>query len=334
MSDYEVLQRKRNRIVGVFIIVGLLAFWWLVFKFGDLPIAVTKIRSFDVYVQFPVATGVEKDTPVRFCGYQIGRVTRVEPPAPLPMLTAEGPTGPVIHQVVVVLSIERRYSTIPATSKIRLVTRGLGSSYIEIQAPSIDANQPVFLTDGARVQGLVGTVSDLLPEQVQQKLESLATEISTLASSARAVIGDPNTQANLRQTIANIAAASQQLVATMDRVQLVIDQIDQATRQYQALAADGRQAMKNLDARTDRLASSFVQASDHLAMAGQQLEQILAKVNQGQGTIGRLVVEPRLYEELLETSDQLQALADQVSSILTTLQQRGLRGLWSGSRRN
>lgn len=334
MTDYETLQSRRNRIVGVFIIVSFLAFWWLVFKFGDLPTAVTKIRSFDVYVQFPSAAGVEKGTPVRFCGYQIGRVTRVDPPAPLPMITAEGPTGPVIHQVLVVLSIERRYSTIPVTSTIRLVTRGLGSSYIEIQASSVDVNQPVFLTDGSRAQGLVGTVSDILPEQAQAKLESLATEISALASSARAVIGDPNTQANLRQTIANIAAASRQLPATMDRVQLVLDQISQAARQYEALAADARQAMTNLDDRTDRLANSFVQASNHLAMAGQQLEQILAKVNQGQGSVGRLIVDPRLYEELLETTDQFQALADQVSSILTTLQQKGLRGLWGGSRRN
>jgi hypothetical protein len=33
------------------------------------------MRSFEIYVQFPPAPGVEKDTPVRFFGYQIGRVT-------------------------------------------------------------------------------------------------------------------------------------------------------------------------------------------------------------------------------------------------------------------
>jgi ABC-type transporter Mla subunit MlaD len=52
----------------------------MILKFGDLPTAVTRLKSFNVYVQFPTAPGVMKDTPVRFCGYQVGRVTTVQPP--------------------------------------------------------------------------------------------------------------------------------------------------------------------------------------------------------------------------------------------------------------
>ena len=80
MSDYETTQRKRNITVGIFVLIAVCAFVWLIFKFGDLPTAVSRFRSFQVFVQFPTAPGVQKDTPVRFCGYQIGRVTDVMAP--------------------------------------------------------------------------------------------------------------------------------------------------------------------------------------------------------------------------------------------------------------
>ena len=39
MSDYETIQRKRNMVVGIFVVIGICAFAWLIYKFGDLPIA-------------------------------------------------------------------------------------------------------------------------------------------------------------------------------------------------------------------------------------------------------------------------------------------------------
>ena len=81
MSDYESSQRRRDVVVGIFVVLGLTALGWMIFKFGDLPTAVSRMKSFQVYVQFPTAPGVQKDTPVRFCGYQIGRVTSVMAPA-------------------------------------------------------------------------------------------------------------------------------------------------------------------------------------------------------------------------------------------------------------
>ena len=67
-------------VVGVFVIVAVVAFFWLIFKFGDLPVLVSEIKSYEVKIQFQSAPGVQKDTPVRFCGYQIGTVIDVKPP--------------------------------------------------------------------------------------------------------------------------------------------------------------------------------------------------------------------------------------------------------------
>ena len=113
MSDYEAAQRRRDVIVGIFVIVGLAALGWMIFKFGDLPTAITRMRSFEIYVQFPTAPGVAKDTPVRFAGYQIGRVTHVMAPE----VRTDLNTGKEYHQTLCVVSINKSTWTSPATSR-------------------------------------------------------------------------------------------------------------------------------------------------------------------------------------------------------------------------
>jgi ABC-type transporter Mla subunit MlaD len=53
VSDYEAAQRRRDVVVGIFVILGLGALGWMILKFGDLPSAITRMKSFQVYVQFP-----------------------------------------------------------------------------------------------------------------------------------------------------------------------------------------------------------------------------------------------------------------------------------------
>ena len=81
MSDYETAERRRNIIVGVFVIGAICALFWLIFYwFRDLPGAITKLGSFQVFVQFPTAKGVQKDTDVSqssVIGLQAIRVTTI-----------------------------------------------------------------------------------------------------------------------------------------------------------------------------------------------------------------------------------------------------------------
>ena len=171
MSDYETVQKRRNLIVGAFVFVGVCALAWLIFQFGDLPVIAGKWRSYQVKAQFPTATGVQKNTPVRFCGYQVGKVTEVKPPE----ILKDPETGLSYHQAVVIISIENEYSNIPADVEVKLMTRGLGSSYIEIKPPTPDPDKPTkgVLTAGKVLQGSTGVSSEFFPEESQKKLEQL-----------------------------------------------------------------------------------------------------------------------------------------------------------------
>ena len=333
VSDYEAVQARRNWIVGLFVVVGLVAFTWLVFKFGDLPSGTSRWTSFDVYVQFPSAPGVQRDTPVRFCGFQVGRVAQVLPPRRLREIRNGQHTGPEYYQTTVVLSIENRYKDIPVDSRIKLMTRGFGSSYVEIQplVPDPCSPAPGFLVAKSWVQGLVGVTSELFPEQTQRKIEDLVADLRTLVGNANQVIGDPNAQQNIKAILANLSESSRRTVVVLERAEQTLHDATEAIEQYRRLAVAGQDTLRHADTKIDQLAVAVVQTSEDLGQAASQMRQTLEKVNGEGGTLGRLVNDGRLYENLLETSEQLQVLIRQFTATLEKFDQKGIRGMWRGS---
>ena len=68
MTDYQTQQRRRNMVVGAFVVVGFAAFIWMLVQFRNLPLFATQFRSFIILVDFPETPGIQRDTAVQFCG--------------------------------------------------------------------------------------------------------------------------------------------------------------------------------------------------------------------------------------------------------------------------
>ena len=308
-------------IVGIFVVVGIGALVWLIFKFGDLPSAVTKMGSFEVFVQFPTAPGVQTDTPVRFCGYQIGRVTKVMAPE----IRRDMVSGLEYYQTVVVLSIDKMYVNIPSNIEVKLMTRGLGSSYIELkQYPDkpevpLDPNRPetIFLVDKIWLQGSTGMTSEFFPEESQKKLEELTEGFKTLINNANDVIGNPNNKENLQKMLANLADASQQATETMQEAKQTIEE-------FRKFAVAGTSTLKNADAKAEELIVAMVNTSEEISKAAIRLRQILETINDGQGSAAKLINDGRFYENLLENTQQLQLLLDEIKSFVAQARDKGV----------
>lgn len=338
MSDYETTQRRRNIVVGLFVIAGLCSLVWLIFKFGDLPGFVAEINSFQVNVQFPTATGVQKDTPVRFCGYQVGRVTSVMAPEEREDLD----THLKYFQTVVILSIDKKYVTIPSCVQVKLMTRGLGSSYIELkQCPGVpltprEPNRPEtkYLLDGIWLQGSTGMTSEFFPEESQQKLSDLIEGINRFVANANEIIGDQDSKDNLRKTLANVAEASEQAKKTMEeferlasagttiiehadaKMDSVMTTLTGTGEEIRKFASAGTTTLEGVDARTEKLVASLVGTSEQLSGAMGELRLILEKVNEGHGTASKLLNDGAFYENLLENTEQLQKLLEELKSFI------------------
>ena len=308
MSDYETTQRKRNIIVGLFVIIALVALFWMVFKFGDLPVFVSKYKSFRVVVQFPTAPGVQENTPVRFCGYQIGRVTEVRRPEIMKEVNADR----FYHQTVVILSIDKEYDNIPEDVEVKLMTRGLGSSYIELKLKHFDVMEPAeeFLVDGSLLQGSTGMTSEFFPEESQKKLEELVDGLSGFIKNANDVLGDPDNKENFRAILANVSEATKQATETL--------------KEFREFSAAGAATLRNADTNIAEVSSAMVGTSEELGRTVAQLRMILEKVNTGQGSAGKLINDGRLYENLLENTWQMQLLLEELKSFVTESKKKGL----------
>ncbi len=338
MSDYETTQRRRNVVVGVFVIVGMCALVWLIFKFGDLPSFVAEVNSLQVNVQFPTATGIQKDTPVRFCGYQIGRVTSVMAPEEREDLD----THLTYYQTVVIISIDKRYVTIPSCVQVKLMTRGLGSSYIELkQCPELpvvpqDPNRPEtkYLVDGMWLQGSTGMTSEFFPEESQQKLNDLIEGINKFITNANDIIGDQDSKDNIKRTLANVAEASEQAKKTMKeferlaaagttiiehadaKVDEVVTTLTDTGEEVRKFAAAGTSTLEGAEAKAETLVTSLVDTTEQLSAAMVELRLILEKINNGQGTAAKLLNDGTFYENLLENTDQLKKLLEEMKAFV------------------
>jgi phospholipid/cholesterol/gamma-HCH transport system substrate-binding protein len=280
--------------VGIFVVAALGALVWLIFMFEDLPGFVTAWKSFEVRVQFRNAPGVQKDTPVRFCGYQIGSVATVMAPQIRQEIRDGEKTGLEYHQTLVVLSINNEYVNIPYSSEVKLMTRGLGSSYIEITPPLPDPNKPVtkFLKDGSLLQGSTGMTSEFFPEESQKKLDELANKLDTLLNNVNDVIGDEENKENIKKTLANLSETSNQAAQALD--------------EFEGFFA------------------AVIDTSEELSKTAAELRLILEKVNAGEGTIAKLVNDGRLYEDLLENSQQMQVLLEELREFTAKSRDKGL----------
>jgi len=300
---YERIEKIQNITVGIFVFLGLIALGWLIFKFGDLPSAVSKIHSYDVSVQFASAPGIQKDTPVRFCGYQIGRITGVQPPAIREELRDGQKTGRRFYQSLVIMSIDNQYNQIPANVKIRLMTRGLGSSFIELvvdsnqQALPSDVNTPQagFLTGGMVLQGEAAPTSEIIPPETLKKIDELINGIMAVVKNTNDVIGDVNNKENLNQSLRNLSAAT----------------------------AEATKAIKQMES----FVASANQSSEELSKIMAAFRKSIEKIESGQGTAGKLINDARFYESLLENSKQLKELLNEIQQFVQKIRDKGIKSV-------
>ncbi len=304
MSDYDYVQQKRNMLVGAFVIVGVCIFAYMVFLFGELPTVTTKFTSYTVTVRFPFAPGVAENTSVRYCGYDIGRVTRVSPPIPF-----KNEQGSFVHQVSVDMAISKDYLNIPSNTTVALIRRGMGSSYIELTTPEMtaadfNALEPRYLKEGMIVQGREGSSGDILPKALQDKAQEFFDKVTKLVDNVNAIVGDEQNKNNLKNTLANLSKATEESIATMQQIK----EFSQAGKEKLSTVSD-----------------SVTKTSEELGETLIELRRVLNKINSGEGTVGKLINDDKLYENLVDSSEELKVALEKMKKLLDKTSEKGVQ---------
>ena len=271
---------RREVKIGIFAVLMIGALW----------AGIRFLKGFDIfsrnavyYAAYDQVDGVQNASPILIRGVKVGAVTDIS-------------FDPSIgNEVVLQLTIQRKYR-IPSNSEARIYSNSImGAKAIEIalgdagtylqSGDTLCSSRSKGLMDMAgseleffkqKMSQVVGDLSrtmdnlNLIMEQNDANIEGTMSHLNSITGSVNGML--LSQRANLESAVANLTRFSEMLGENSPRMDSII---------------------LNLSNFTDQI---------------QRENAILARVNAGEGTVGQLVSDPRLYESLNEATANLASL--------------------------
>ena len=300
---------KREVKIGIFIGVALFIIAAFIFIVGDLSVLFKK-QGYSLLVSYDSATGLEKRALVRMAGVKVGYVKDIR----LKGSKAE-----------VVLNIDSGIY-VPRGSKATLASLGLlGEKHIEI----MPGEEPDFCEPGETIEGIPPVSFD----QMGTLLLSIGNEFKEIARSFGELLGGEEEKANFKATLRNLSSftadLNEFLGANKDELQKGIQSSSQAFRKFEQRVDDVSQ---NLDELISMLKDVVEENREDIKINLESIQQLikniekslkllnesLEKINKGEGTLGKLIHQPELYERAEGAMDELERLIYPVSNLRFT----------------
>jgi len=347
----------RNLVVGVTAILGVAGLLYLLVMFGSF--AELTEKGYRVSVLLGNASGLAHGSQVRLNGIGIGDVRKVElldPPrdhafvrvvclirqnVQIPRDAVVRVTQPLIGGSPTLVFDMTGLS--PEQLTEALATDGsaevLGQSYNIVSqfAGELQAglDEPIRLLHNVadsfqKLSGewrQVGANVNKLVEQrkledVDQglKLGNLATvmarmdqrlvELHQVLAGIDQWVNDEALRQNVQSAVSHAASAAKKFDDTMDTV-------DQTVSQAKTLMVDAR-------GQVDQLVRRYIALADDAGATLRTMQQTVELARSGEGTVGKLLNDPSLYNNLNDSAERLKVAVDELRLLLEKIQKEGL----------
>lgn len=258
-------------------------------------------RSDEIYAVFPSVKGVQKSNAVMINGLQVGKVADLRE-------KDRNLTG-----IIVTINLTKNIN-IPKNSVVAINSELLSSTSLDI----VLGDSPDFVTDGDTLntvtsQSIMGQLSKSINpaiENVNKTLGSLDMLIRKLSA-----IVDTTTQLNLQGIVANLSHTTRALDRMVNAENSVLmkslNNVESITGNLAKNNDHISATMSNLDKTTSQLASvNFEEVVQSLKTTMTKLQNTVDNVNDKKGTMGLLLNDRQLYDEIRQTNRSLTTLLD------------------------
>ncbi len=350
-------QSRQTFWVGLFVLVGLGALAVLILLFGQYGFWTAGVEGNTINVHFDRAPGIRPGTIVTAGGLEIGRVRRVDFVDPDHF--AQG------INVLVLLDEGRRLrdgcrpiASEPGLGRGRppivIMPGEPDAPFLEpgslIQGQITPAVESIFPKEivanvsktteyvGEAAAAFTPVLEDLheilrsrdlrevdMPGGPPGNLSSAMARLDAGLKHFNDVLGDPEVKSRLREAIDNLHAMSEDGKVAVAGFKEASANVRAAAEEARTLIGQGTEAIARIDASVERLARDL---TDNLELASSLLTQmnaIMEKAEQGEGTVGRLFKDERLYEELVLAFRRLAATTEELRLLIKEWQKGNIR---------
>lgn len=284
---------KKEVKIGIYAVVILLCAWAGIRFLSGVDVFG---RHAIYYAHYEQVNGVQNAAAVMIRGVKIGKVSEIR-------VSPDDPTS-----VEVVLSIPRSYR-LPVDSEAKIFSTSImGSKAIEI----VLGSSPEILESGSNIDS--GYTKDLMAvadselDYYKDKITTLVENFNTTLKSLNSLVDNNNKSITEALAHLNSITAGLDGVIGRDKQQLadIVASIDKFTKALSENSAHIDSIMTNVDSVTSALAEK--NSGESLGESLAELNSVLAKINGGEGTVGRLICDEQLYANLNQASANLSAL--------------------------
>ncbi len=295
----------REAKIGLFAVVSLAA---LYFGYNFLRGKKFFSRQNTYYVVYNNIEGVNKSTPIYYKGLKVGQVEE------LGFLRTDS-----ANRIIATLIIDQNIS-LSRSSEARIVSMDLlGGKAISLIVP--DLLMPIFKGDtiiGTQEIGIGESISGMI-EPVKDKTENVLVSLNKVLEQVEKVMGNGGSENlnsginDLAQTMKNLnmaTAALNQLIQNESvRLSRTSSNIEAVTSNFKKNNQEIESSIQNIKVITDSLADAPLKSMViELQKTSVQLAMVAEKLNKGNGSAGKLINDPQLYDNLNKSSNELQAL--------------------------
>jgi phospholipid/cholesterol/gamma-HCH transport system substrate-binding protein len=325
---------RKNIAVGGTMIVALALLAVMILLFGDAPVRFFRPAQLQITLRADSAEGITNGSAILYLGVNVGQVRSVELLPDTPGVTIRG-------------TLEKNR---PIPDNIEGVIRAAligGSATLTLEP--IGGIPQGRLADNATKHARIGG-SNLLPRE----FAVLASELTELSKRLQKTVGDWNdsqiitklatTVETTQKTVAKIGDTSEELRKLLSDGQMRGD-LKETLANFKAVSENSKVIAKNLEKLSLDLQKTNASANDTIVKAGtridelskqvgERLEQVAGvldrfqsmanKIDKGEGSIGKFVNDPRLYEALTDTSAELNLTVRDLHRLVQQWEQEGV----------
>ncbi len=254
-----------------------------------------------LYARYTQVDGLGVSKPVLINGFQIGRVDKLA-------LEENG-------TILATLKIKDEYQ-IPINTLARLESTDLlgGKAIVMVLGNSREMAPDGFILNANVEKSLMESV-----QPVQKKAEMIITKMDSILTSVNSIL-NPNFQKNVDRSFTSIASTLGALEATSKKVDAlvgsessklssILSNVETITVNFKNNGAKIDAILANLNTVTDKAAAlNFKQTVDNANKAIADLQGMVSELKSGKGTLGQLLNDTKMYDNLTNASKNLDNL--------------------------